>query len=607
MLIIGLTLFNVTIAQVAINSDGANPNTSAMLDISSSQKGLLIPRMSSAQRDDIQNPTPGLLVYVTGTEDFWYYHTGAWHEIDVFDGMFGSSGSSQVQVEESADEDKIRFYVNGTEEMVMDGPRLNFLNSGGSVFIGEGAGSNDDKSDNESVGIGGSALSLQYSAHSNVGVGIEALQNSTSNYNTAIGYKALRDAGWGQNTAIGYSSNYDLHSSSRNNLSIGYKALEQNYEGSYLTAIGNMSLSNNENGDKNIAIGTGCLEANTDGSSNIAIGSDALKVNIVNGGNIAIGNESLRNNGDPVFGSSYNIAIGASTLHENTYGDNNLAIGRNALHDNTTGTYNIAIGYDAGTNSTVGANVSFGRSALNQTTTGSSNLAFGFEAVYSNLTASYNTGVGYKASHTNTTGDYNTAVGYNALFSNETGNHNTAIGYDCGPESSQPALTYATAIGNGTVNTASNQLRLGNTSVSSIGGYVGWSVISDGRFKNTIKRNVVGLDFIMKLNPVTYRLNIKKINEFLSTESTGQLSNESSHLIQTGFIAQEVESSAKDAGYDFSGVDVPKNKHDHYSLRYSTFVVPLVAAIQEQQKTIALQNQEIDELLRKIELFNDSK
>ena len=54
-----------------------------------------------------------------------------------------------------------------------------------------------------------------------------------------------------------------------------------------------------------------------------------------------------------------------------------------------------------------------------------------------------------------------------------------------------------------------------------------------------------------------------------------------SKIIYTGFIAQEVEATAKKMNYDFSGVDAPKNDQDFYGLRYSEFVVPLVKAVQE--------------------------
>mgnify|MGYP002354806687 FL=1 len=60
----------------------------------------------------------------------------------------------------------------------------------------------------------------------------------------------------------------------------------------------------------------------------------------------------------------------------------------------------------------------------------------------------------------------------------------------------------------------------------------------------------------------------------------------SSSIRQSGFIAQEVEKAAKETGYDFNGVHIPQNENDNYSIAYSQFVVPLVKAVQEQQKMI---------------------
>ena len=61
---------------------------------------------------------------------------------------------------------------------------------------------------------------------------------------------------------------------------------------------------------------------------------------------------------------------------------------------------------------------------------------------------------------------------------------------------------------------------------------------------------------------------------------------EKEKVVQSGFIAQEVEQAAREQGYDFSGVDLPKNENDFYGLRYAEFVVPLVRAVQEQQEII---------------------
>lgn len=64
---------------VSINNTGATADTSAMLDVSSTQKGLLIPRMSAAQRNAIATPATGLLIYQTdGDSGFYYYNGAAW-------------------------------------------------------------------------------------------------------------------------------------------------------------------------------------------------------------------------------------------------------------------------------------------------------------------------------------------------------------------------------------------------------------------------------------------------------------------------------------------------------------------------------------------------
>ncbi len=65
-------------AQVGINTTGATPHSSAMLDVVSTAKGVLVPRMTSAQRDAIFSPATGLMVYVTTDNNFYYYNGTAW-------------------------------------------------------------------------------------------------------------------------------------------------------------------------------------------------------------------------------------------------------------------------------------------------------------------------------------------------------------------------------------------------------------------------------------------------------------------------------------------------------------------------------------------------
>jgi hypothetical protein len=64
--------------QVAVNSNGANPDGSAMLDINANDKGLLIPRLTSGERLLIKNPAAGLLVYDKDRLSIYMYDGDSW-------------------------------------------------------------------------------------------------------------------------------------------------------------------------------------------------------------------------------------------------------------------------------------------------------------------------------------------------------------------------------------------------------------------------------------------------------------------------------------------------------------------------------------------------
>ena len=149
-------------------------------------------------------------------------------------------------------------------------------------------------------------------------------------------------------------------------------------------------------------------------------------------------------------------------------------------------------------------------------------------------------------------------------------------------------------------------------------GHVDFTALSDKRFKYNIKQNVPGLDFIMKLEPVTYQFDIDKFHKFKgiekipnSTEFSNEQMDKVKSMVKTGFLAQDVEAAANSIGYDFYGVDRPDNPDENnYGLRYSTFVVPLIKAVQEQQTIIKNQEAEINTLkerLKKIETFLNEK
>jgi len=87
----GMIIFFTVIsyAQVGINTDASLPDPSAMLDIKSDTAGILIPRMTAVQRDAINNPATGLMVFVTDNNTFNYFDGNIWKVIGN-----GDNGSS---------------------------------------------------------------------------------------------------------------------------------------------------------------------------------------------------------------------------------------------------------------------------------------------------------------------------------------------------------------------------------------------------------------------------------------------------------------------------------------------------------------------------------
>ncbi len=87
LLFVLVTLISVhTItAQVSINTDGSTPDASAVLDLKSTEKGILIPRMSQTEIVNISNPANGLMVINTNDNRLYLYDdgTGKWKEIAI--------------------------------------------------------------------------------------------------------------------------------------------------------------------------------------------------------------------------------------------------------------------------------------------------------------------------------------------------------------------------------------------------------------------------------------------------------------------------------------------------------------------------------------------
>ena len=321
---------------------------------------------------------------------------------------------------------------------------------------------------------------------------------------------------------------------------------QSGFLGANNTGFGYGTLGDFDDDGYNVAFGVRALST---GSYrwNVAIGYEALRDNIGNG-NTAVGYLA----GSKGYKANYNTFIGKLAGSENYDGTNNVAIGNEALKLHANGHDNIAIGSFALQFLTNGNNNL--TTSLIKLTEGTGNVVFGgmSQLIKGGLNTSlgFSAGTGYGLDGQGMTQSNSSIfIGSNSKALVDNSNNEIVIG--------------ANAIGRG-----SNTVMIGDANITSIGGYTAWSNYSDSRLKKDVATSTYGLNFINKLRPVTYKMK----------KGTTDL--------QSGFIAQEVETAANSIGYQFSGIVKPQNDSDYYSLRYAEFVVPLVKAVQEQQKLI---------------------
>jgi trimeric autotransporter adhesin len=281
----------------------------------------------------------------------------------------------------------------------------------------------------------------------------------------------------------------------------------------------------------------------------------------------------------------------------NAVGAGNCAFGTNTMFNTTIGEENVAIGLNAFSNNTIGtANIAIGTHAMNNGNLGNNNTAIGAYVMSGNTTGYNNAAIGSFALNANTSGYNNVALSGGGL--NTTGHDNTFVG--AGANTAAGTLTNVTAIGAGAIVNAVNKVRIGDATITAIEGQVAFSFPSDARFKYNVKDEVPGLAFISQLRPVTYNFDTEKFDAHLHKNDKNYVAKSdftaSSNVVHTGFLAQDIEKTCKELGFEFDGLNVPADANGNYSVSYSQFVMPLVKAVQELNTSVQTLQTENTEL-----------
>ncbi len=493
------------IRRLSILADGAmaigdaDPNASAQLDIQGTTGGLLLPRLTTTQRNAITSPANGLLVYNITTNNLNYFKTGTgWTEVGAgaedTGNVWLTTGNFETPIGASLgtfNQEPLRFRVGGQPSGVL------WYDAEANTFAGFASGvanQTGNQNNRANTGFGTSTLTGLSTGSRNTAVGSEAgfamttgtrnvymgrqaaYMHNTQSGNVAIGSTALYHIKGNDHIAIGDSAYFGASTglASSANIAIGKNALASATTASANIVLGRAAFSNIQTGTNNTIIGNNAFSnsSNLDGGQhNIALGSNTM--NAAKGGvfNIAMSSLSLNvNEGD------YNIALGPSALRDNASGNNNIALGRVSLRNNTTASHQIAVGDSALFNytGTTGGNTAVGSKAGYNLTSGSENTAFGFEAMPNASFTNKNVAVGYQALIGLQGGGQNVAIGHSATLKNSVGGGATAIGAEASAGSFN-----STAIGYQASVSGNNRMAFGNTDV------ISWIF---GRTTNTANR-----------------------------------------------------------------------------------------------------------------------
>ncbi|WP_181566799.1 hypothetical protein [Aequorivita sp. CIP111184] len=295
----------LSFSQVGINT--TSPDPSSILDVSATNKGMLLPRVAlngSGDNSTISNPAISLLVYNTSsngglTPGFYFWSGNKWNTIsDTSGGGGGGNSDGWSLAGNSIDNSKFLGTTNyNALKLKVNNSQMALFDPHGGLAIGYGAVANE----NNSVAIGTNASA------------------SNSNQATAIGASAT--ASGFQSAALGYNAKAITSNST---LALGNSSTASSFQATAIGVNSKATTSNNTlavgtnseaTGENSSAIGQ---RAKAEAQNSTAIGNSSLAKNY---NSTAIGNGAVASqNNAVVLGNitDANVGIGTSTPNINT-------------------------------------------------------------------------------------------------------------------------------------------------------------------------------------------------------------------------------------------------------------------------------------------------
>lgn len=434
-------------------------------------------------------------------------------------------------------------------------------------------------------------------SYSNTAIGVGTLMEShIADRGTYIGGNAGKWAGANDNIVGGHQL---YQEKDINNTLNTYWPNWRNYAGQWNTPKFKANVP--EDNQSNVAVGRNAQGYNITTKRSVGLGYNAMEQTLNGDGIVAIGENAFQ------YGISglYSTFVGGRAGWHMMESEQDTVIGKSAGQELVHSKYNTILGYGAGWwengshDDVLKRNVIIGRNAMRLSKgNANSNTVVGENAMSESDGAEENTMLGHSSGTIIGTGKKNTFVGGNAGASLVGNNTSTGVGYNALNNADLSGYSNITGLGQNSSVSGSNQVQLGNSSATPYT-FQALQVRSDKRDKTNINKTELGLEFIKKLKPVKYQLDIREEYEENGIDKDGSLVRQRYHQ---GFIAQDVKDISDEMGIDFAGVqhhEVNGGK-DVYSLGYEEFIAPMTNAIQEQQKMIESMKSEIKELKEQI-------
>lgn len=480
MILLWISYGSVQAQSMAINNDGSTADASALLDVKSNAKGVLIPRMTKAEKNSIGSPATGLLVYQSAPDSsgFYYFDGAAWKWLAVANALqswytTGNVGTTTAtHFLGTIDDVPLSFRQNNNWMGRLDAANRNYYIGGGTgasatgntnVAMGDSALRSGTAS--QAIVIGGQAGKANNSSGSIV-IGYEAAAANPFP-GVAIGYQSQRLPGSATNTSVG-SFTLIAGATGSNNVALGYTAMQQNGSGIGNTGLGSGALNFNIATHFNTAVGYNAMNRFVRGASNEAVGAGALSFMDSATNSVALGNSALIGSFGTVDTSVNNVAIGYSSQNATRNTRGNVSVGANTMVNNTGGFYNVAVGDSALRLSGSGSNnVVVGKSAGLTMNNSNANVYVGAYAgnqtPFFGFSTANNTFVGHRSGINTIDGaSKNIFVGDSSGLAVTNGTRNTFIGANAATGVGFGNLTNATLIGYRAYTTQSNSLILGS-------------------------------------------------------------------------------------------------------------------------------------------------